>query len=256
MWQAFVNHPPAWHSGRLAPVLNALAFWSGLLGQSSAGLLALLAFAHAVPLWLHIPLQLACTALRAAANREFCHSALLSNEVSQGGAGFAWLHSGGEGSSGCRVWVAVTEVPQHAQRGFGRVAGQGVSGGAPNTVLLTRNVRPWHVQVAQGFMRSAHSALTWLSVLLPLPSWPLLPVDDELLCRWVGWREPLAWPAGAAQEVLLGYCFGMAPGEARDGGHGLPVCALSESSILMFGCHAQLQQSRRVMAPCWAPPLV
>ncbi|GAB4819720.1 hypothetical protein N2152v2_006766 [Parachlorella kessleri] len=83
IWTTFVNQPPIWQKGALAEPLNFAALLASLLGQSWAGLMALFALSHAVPLWLHVPVQLACLASAATHNDSFCSSALLDNETAR-----------------------------------------------------------------------------------------------------------------------------------------------------------------------------
>lgn len=82
VWAVFVNQPPKWHVGTGAPVLNAAMLAASLLGQSYTGVLALLSFAHALPLAVHLPVQLVSTTAAISLSDELCASALLNNKAS------------------------------------------------------------------------------------------------------------------------------------------------------------------------------
>ena len=82
MWALFNSQPPRWHTGAGSDLLNAGVFAAGLLGQSYVSVLALLTFANRLPLWLHLPVQLASLGtLMVQHNTDMCASVLMSTEV-------------------------------------------------------------------------------------------------------------------------------------------------------------------------------
>jgi hypothetical protein len=81
VWLLFLSQPPTWRSGLGAELLNAGTYMGGLLGQSYVGVMALVSFAHPLPLWLHVPVQLLSVNAMVAQNGALCTSALMDNEV-------------------------------------------------------------------------------------------------------------------------------------------------------------------------------